>query len=86
MLRLENLNVTNGPDLRVYLVRHPDPASSGDVKDSEFVDLGPLKGNIGNQNYPVPAGTDVSQFASAVVWCRAFGVLFSAAPLAAAAS
>ncbi len=84
VLRLENLKVTNGPDLRVYLVRHPDPTSSGDVKDSEFVDLGPLKGNIGNQNYPVPAGTDVSQFASAVVWCRAFGVLFASAPLAAA--
>ena len=83
VLRLENLKVTNGPDLRVYLVRHPDPTNSGDVKASEFVDLGPLKGNIGNQNYAVPAGTDVSQFASAVVWCRAFGVLFAAAPLAA---
>ena len=84
VLRLENLKVTNGPDLRVYLVRHPDPTSSGDVKDSEFVDLGPLKGNIGNQNYAVPAGTDVTQFASAVVWCRAFGVLFASAPLGAA--
>ncbi|NNE85327.1 MAG: DM13 domain-containing protein [Alphaproteobacteria bacterium] len=82
VLRLENLKVTNGPDLRVYLVRHPDPTDSGDVKDSEYVDLGPLKGNIGNQNYTVPAGTDLSQFASAVVWCRAFGVLFAAAPLA----
>lgn len=81
VLRLENLDVTNGPDLRVYLVKHPDPASSGDVKDSDFVDLGPLKGNIGNQNYAVPPGTDIAQFGSAVVWCRAFGVLFSAAPL-----
>ena len=81
VLRLENLKVTNGPDLRVYLVRHPDPTKSGDVKPDEFVDLGPLKGNIGNQNYTVPAGTDVAQFASAVVWCRAFGVLFATAPL-----
>ena len=80
VLRLENLNVTNGPDLRVYLVRHPDPTKSGDIKDSEFVDLGTLKGNIGNQNYPIPPGTDVAQFASAVVWCRAFGVLFATAP------
>jgi hypothetical protein len=84
VLRLENLKVTNGPDLRLYLVRHPDPTSSGDVKDSQFVDLGPLKGNIGNQNYAIPPGTDVTQFASAVVWCRAFGVLFASAPLAAA--
>ena len=81
VLRLENLNVTNGPDLRVYLVRHPDPTEAGDVKDGDYVDLGPLKGNIGNQNYPIPPGTDVAQFASAVVWCRAFGVLFATAPL-----
>ncbi len=53
------------------------------MKDSEFVDLGPLKGNIGNQNYAIPAGTDVAEFHSTVVWCRAFGVLFATAPLAA---
>lgn len=83
VLRLENLKVTNGPDLRVYLVRHPDPTQSGDVRDGDYIDLGPLKGNIGNQNYPIPAGTDVAEFRSAVVWCRAFGVLFASAPLAA---
>ncbi len=83
VLRLENLKVTNGPDLRVYLVRHPDPTESGDVKKGEYVDLGPLKGNIGNQNYTVPAGTDLSEYNSAVVWCRAFGVLFASAPFAA---
>ncbi len=54
--------------------------ASGDIK-SEYFDLGPLKGNIGNQNYEVPASADLSQYASVAVWCRAFGVLFSAAPL-----
>ena len=77
--------MTNGPDLRVYLVRHPDPSESSDVKKGEYVDLGPLKGNIGNQNYAIPAGTDVAQFASAVVWCRAFSVLFASAPFGAPA-
>lgn len=83
VLRLEKLKVTNGPDLRVYLVRHPDPAKSGDVKEGDYVDLGALKGNIGNQNYPLPAGTNVAEFHSAVVWCRAFDVLFATAPLVA---
>lgn len=82
VLRIENLNVTNGPDLHVFLVRHPGPESSSDVTDGNYIDLGPLKGNIGNQNYAIPPGTDLAGFGSVVVWCKAFGVLFSAAPLA----
>ncbi|MGB0572837.1 MAG: DM13 domain-containing protein [Alphaproteobacteria bacterium] len=81
VLRLENLDVTNGPDLHVYLVRHPGPKSSSDVTKGSYVDLGALKGNIGNQNYAIAPGTDLAGFASVVVWCKAFGVLFSTAPL-----
>jgi len=81
VLRLENLDVTNGPDLHVYLVRHPGPVSSSDVTDGNYLDLGALKGNIGNQNYTIAPGTDLAGFASVVVWCKAFGVLFSTAPL-----
>jgi hypothetical protein len=72
-LRLENLKTTNGPDLYVYL-------SSG--KDaSEIVDLGKLKGNIGNQNYEIPAGTDLSKFNTVLIWCKAFSTLFGSAQL-----
>lgn len=85
LLRLENLDVTNGPDLRIVLVAHPDPTSSADVKE-QFLDLAALKGNIGNQNYTIPADVNVSEFASVAVWCRAFGVLFAAAPLSASQS
>ncbi len=80
VIRLEDLNVTNGPDLRLVLAKHPSPESSGDVKPDYF-DLGALKGNVGNQNYEVPPDVDISEYASVAVWCRAFGVLFSAAPL-----
>ena len=86
VLRLENLNVTNGPDLHVYLVRHPGPVASSDVTDDNYIDLGKLKGNIGNQNYAIAPGTDVAGFTSVVVWCKAFGVLFSTAPLTAVSS
>lgn len=72
-LRLENLKTTNGPDLYVYL-------SSG--KDaSEIVDLGKLKGNIGNQNYEIPAETDLSKFNTVLIWCKAFSTLFGSAQL-----
>ena len=75
-LRFEDFTVTNGPDLSVYLVRSAD----GDVA-SGFLDLGPLKGNIGNQNYEIPAGTDLTQYKSVVIWCVAFSVSFSVAAL-----
>jgi hypothetical protein len=82
VLRLEGLNVENGPDLHVYLAEAPadaDPAQFG----RRFVDLGLLKGNHGNQNYRLPAGADPARFRSAVIWCKRFAVGFAVAPLTA---
>jgi hypothetical protein len=82
VLRLEDLNVENGPDLHVYLAEAPadaDPAQFG----RRFVDLGLLKANHGNQNYRLPADTDPARFRSAVIWCKRFAVGFAVAPLTA---
>lgn len=73
VLRLENLVVTNGPDLYVYL--------STDKSASDFVNLGRLKANIGNQNYPIPEGTDMTKYHTVLIWCKAFSVLFGSADL-----
>jgi hypothetical protein len=73
VLRLEDLVVTNGPDLYVYL--------STDKSASDFVNLGRLKANIGNQNYPIPDGTDMTKYDTVLIWCRAFSVLFGSAEL-----
>jgi hypothetical protein len=73
VLRLEDLVVTNGPDLYVYL--------STDKSSSDFVNLGRLKANIGNQNYPIPDGTDMTKYDTVLIWCRAFSVLFGSAEL-----
>lgn len=81
LVRLTDFRVTNGPDLELLLVKAADPASSSDVKTSEWVSLGPLKGNVGDQTYNVPDGVDPAEFGSVVVWCEQFGVLFSPAPL-----
>lgn len=82
VLRFEEFRVTNGPDLYVYLAAHPQPRSREDVHQG-FVSLGRLKGNVGNQNYPIPAGTDLTRFVSVVVYCQRFHVVFSTATLAA---
>lgn len=80
-IRFEEFRTTNGPALVVYLARHPNPQSASDVTDGGFVDLGKLKGNVGNQNYLIPAGTPVDTINSVVIWCELFDVLFSPAVL-----
>jgi Electron transfer DM13 len=73
ILRLENFKATNGPDLYVYLAT--------DNGASDFVNLGRLKGNIGNQNYDIPESTDFSRYDTVLIWCKAFSVLFGSAKL-----
>ena len=72
-IRFENFKVTNGPDLYVYL--------STDKSASDFIDIGRLKANIGNQNYEVPEGTDLTKYGTVLIWCKAFSVLFGSADL-----
>lgn len=81
-IQLSDFQVTNGPDLEVWLSAHPDPASSSDVSGNAWLGLGQLKGNVGDQAYSIPAGTDVAAYQSVVIWCEQFGVLFSPAALA----
>lgn len=82
-LRFEDFRVTNGPDLRVLLVAHPDPQGRSDVQNSPSVELDRLKGNVGNQNYPIPADVSLADYESVVIYCRPFQVVFSVAPLSA---
>jgi hypothetical protein len=78
VLTLTDFETDNGPDLLVYLV--PDTAE-GDSVDG-FVDLGALRGNIGDQQYVIPEGIDAGPGWRVVVWCRAFAVNFTEAVLA----
>jgi hypothetical protein len=82
-LRLEDLETSNGPDLRVIVTDRPLSQDWHVWDDGEYVDLGPLKGNLGSSNYRIPADLDLSGFRTAVIWCRRFSVGFGVAPLAA---
>ena len=73
VLRFENLDVTNGPDLYVYLAT--------DTTSKDFVSLGRLKGNMGNQNYPIPENTDFEKYNTVLIWCQAFSTLFGSSKL-----
>jgi hypothetical protein len=80
VLRLADLHTSNGPDLFVYLSAAAADAPR-DSFDDDFVALGRLKGNQGNQNYQIPAGVDLTRYSTAVIWCRRFTYAFGAAPL-----
>ena len=73
VVRYENYQTINGPDVRVYLAT--------DLAATKYVDLGPIKGTEGNINYPVPAGVNVDDYRYALTWCEDFAVLFNSADL-----
>ena len=73
ILRLENFKSTNGPNVHLYLAT--------DKAASNFIDLGRLKANNGNQNYYIPNGTDLAKYNMVLVWCKDFSVLFGSAKL-----
>jgi hypothetical protein len=78
VLTLTDFDVANGPDLRLYLVAGP---ARTEAEVDDLVDLGSLKGNVGDQQYRIPRSVDLERYSTVVVWCRAFSVLFARAPL-----
>ena len=73
ILRLENFVATNGPGLHVYLAT--------DKRATDYIDLGELKANRGNQNYGIPEGADLETYSNVLIWCEPFRVLFGSAEL-----
>jgi lipopolysaccharide export LptBFGC system permease protein LptF len=83
LLRLTNFKTSNGPDVHVILIAVKDADDDANFLKSgvERVELGPLKGNQGDQNYKIPSGTDLSKFQTVSIYCERFNANFGAAPL-----
>jgi hypothetical protein len=81
VLRFTEFETSNGPDVQVYLVAANDANDSETVTKAGFIHIGPLKGNIGDQNYELPTDVDLTKYKAVTVWCRRFGVNFGTAPL-----
>lgn len=81
ILRLSRFATSNGPDVRVYLVAATDATDDATVKSAGFVEIAPLKGNIGDQNYELPASLDLGKYHAVTIWCKRFSVNFGSAPL-----
>ncbi|MEO3742202.1 DM13 domain-containing protein [Plantactinospora sp. B5E13] len=83
-LELVGLDTSDGPDLRVWLTDQPVREGTAGWRvfdDGRWVELGRLKGNRGDQAYPIPTGTDLHEFRSVSIWCKRFSVSFGAAEL-----
>jgi hypothetical protein len=80
MLRFTNFRTSNGPNVHVYLVA-ADDAKDETALHASFIDLGPIKGNIGDQNYDLGTSLDLSKYRAVSIWCKRFSVNFGVAPL-----
>jgi hypothetical protein len=83
VLRLTNFKTSNGPDVHVILIAAKDANDDANFlkSDTQRVELGKLKGNEGDQNYEIPAGTDLAKFQTVSIYCERFNANFGAAPL-----
>jgi hypothetical protein len=80
-----DFEVGPGPAYHVYLVPKASIRNNGDVKDAMYVDLGGLRAFKGSQRYSIPAGVNLKDYPSVVIWCERFSVLISPADLTPAA-
>ncbi len=81
VLRFTNFNTSNGPDVHVYMVAADDAKDVATVQKAGFIDLGVIKGNIGDQNYALGADFDLAKYRAVSIWCKRFSVNFGAAAL-----
>ncbi|MFA7295885.1 MAG: DM13 domain-containing protein [Dehalococcoidia bacterium] len=81
VLRLSDFRTSNGPDVKIAFVAAADVKDDATVKSAGYVNIAPMKGNVGDQNYELPADLDLSKYRTVVVWCERFAVNFGAAPL-----
>ena len=81
VLRLTSFSTSNGPDVHVYMVAAEDAKDVATVQQAGFIDLGVLKGNIGDQNYSLASDLDLAKYRAVSIWCKRFSVNFGAAAL-----
>ena len=80
VMRFQDYSSARGGDVFVYLSRDPEPRTAVEM-GVDFLDLGRLKGNVGNQNYILPANLDLSGYRSVVIFCRQFNTVITVANL-----
>jgi Electron transfer DM13 len=81
VLRFTTFRTSNGPDVHVYMVAADDAKDVATVQQAGFVDLGVIKGNVGDQNYMLGSDLDLAKYRAVSIWCKRFSVNFGAAAL-----
>jgi hypothetical protein len=81
VLRFTGFSTSNGPDVHVYMVADDDAKDAATVEKAGFIDLGVIKGNVGDQNYTLGGDLDLAKYRAVSIWCKRFSVNFGAAAL-----
>ena len=76
-----DFEVGPGPAFHVYLVPKAGIRKNSDLGDAMFIDLGGLRAFKGSQRYGIPAGVELKNYQSVIIWCQQFSVLISPADL-----
>jgi hypothetical protein len=81
ILRFTGFSTSNGPDVHAYMVASDDAKDAAIVQQAGFIDLGVIKGNVGDQNYTIGGDLDLAKYRAVSIWCKRFSVNFGAAAL-----
>jgi len=81
ILRLMNFSTSNGPDVHVFFITAADASDNATVTQSTPLEIAKMKGNVGDQNYDLPANLDLAKYHAVTLWCERFHVNFATAPL-----
>jgi Electron transfer DM13 len=81
VVTFEDLSIASNAHTNVIFVMNKDVTADGDVDKTAFVDLGPLTGTTGMQDYVVPASADAMTFHTVVLWDTEMAHAIAAAPL-----
>jgi hypothetical protein len=65
----------------IYVARAEDPALNEKIVKGnlDYVELGKLKGNLGDHNYDIPVSVDLQKYNAVVIYCVRFSAVFGLA-------
>ncbi len=82
LMRFEDFAMTNAPDVRVFLSPASEPQTPEEMRANETaVEVEPLRGSVGNQNYTLPNNVDLSLVRSVVIYSAELDLIYTYAPL-----
>lgn len=76
----ENFRSARAPEIHLILTRNPDPLDDRGV-GIDYIDMGVLRGNVGQQNYTIPQSVDFNRYPVLVLYAPQYNGILATATL-----